>query len=97
MMIDMPQQCVLPDLEDIRGLIEDSTVGGVVGRGGGDDVVDTRPAHETHRVPGPAVKMSKVMVGESAVLQDTAAPITAVKLTIYLHSILAIVEAPTEA
>ena len=55
-------------MEDVSGLIEDSTVGGVVGRRGGDDVVDTGPAHETHRVAGPAVKMSKVMVGERAVL-----------------------------
>ena len=84
-------------MKDVRGLIEDSTVGGMVGRGGGDDVVDTGLAHETHRVPGPAVKMSKVMVGQSSVLQDTAASITAVKLTIYLHSILAIVEAPAKA
>ena len=84
-------------MEDIRGLIKDRTVCWMVGRSGGDDVVDTRPAHETHRVTGPAVKMSKVMVGESAVLQDTAGSITAVELTIYLHSILAVVEAPAEA
>ena len=58
----------LPDLQDVRGLVGDSTVAGMVGRTGGDDVVDTRPAHQTHRVAGPTVEMSEVMVRERPVL-----------------------------
>ena len=87
----------IPDLEDVSRLIEDGTVCRMVGRGGGDDVEDTGPAHQTHRVAGPAVEMSKVMVGQCGVLQDTAAPSTLVSLTLYLHCILAVVETPTEA
>ena len=86
-----------PDLQHIRGLVQDRTVHGGAWRRGGDDIKDAWRAHNAHGISGPTVEMSKLVIGDSGVSQPTLHTRHVVKALLDLHSVLAVVEAPAEA
>ena len=86
-----------PNLQNVRGLVEDRAVHGGVGRRGGDDVEDAGGAHHPHGVPGPAVEVAELVIGDSGVSQPTLHPRHVVVTLLDLHRVLAVVEAPAEA
>ena len=54
-----------PNLQNIRGLVENRAIHRGVGRRGGDDVKDAGRTHHSHGVPGPAVEVAELMIGDS--------------------------------
>ena len=54
-----------PNLQNIRGLVKNRAIHRGVGRRGGDDVKDAGRTHHSHGVPGPAVEVAKLVIGDS--------------------------------
>ena len=86
-----------PNLQNVCGLVENCAIHRGVRRRGGDDVKDAGRAHHSHWVPGPAVEVAKLVIGDSGVSQPTVHPCHVVLALLYLHRVLAVVEAPAEA